>query len=503
EAEEPAVRSFTGHSGWILALCIISTEEGPRILSGGADGRVLVWDPEGQSDAPLCSLDYHNGVVRALTAYERPEGWRIVSAGDDRVLHIWSFEDPGQHQKIDCYTRSIRGVAAFRSRSGWALVTGSADQLVRVHELDERDQVRETQILRGHNDWVRGVCAIQVPTGEGVSLATGSDDGSLKLWSYPATSTNPLRSYEDNRTWLRAVCVAGSGQASRVAAAGADGRIHFWKLGGSRAPQQSLSGHPSWVRALLILPSADPEDCRLVSAGDDGSVRLWNPLGKTPGHPQILRSGSTPIRALAHFDMNGEDWLAAVGDEGLVYIWALDRPESSLRSLKGSTDWLRTVCAFREGPRWLIAAGGDDRVLRVWDPVLPTEEPVAEHQGHTDSLRALCAIPGANEPLLVSTSDDGTLRTWNWREGEARCVQGHKGSGLALCARSIGQRWSVVSASADQSVKIWCAHTLMLLAEVPTLSPNFAVAAYGPDTLAVGNQRGLLWIDLVDRRDSH
>ena len=497
-ADDPVVRTLAGHIGWVLALCVVSTDDGPRILSGGADGQVMIWDPESPDDHPLRSISHHTDAVRAITAYERPDGWRIVTVGDDRTVRLWAYDNPAGHKVIECYPRSIRGVAAFRTSRGWALATGCADQLVRIHELDDDDTVRGTEVLKGHNDWVRAVCAIPDPTGERIDLATGSDDGTLRLWRHTSGGSHLVRAYQDNRTWLRAVCAVGGGSGTRVAAAGADGRIHLWDVGGLVMPLQSLPGHSSWVRALLPMRAANQSHVRLVSAGDDGCVLSWTLSGDQSHDTEILYSGSSPIRALAKFTFEGEEWLVAGADDCLIRVWAPARQETSIRRLVGHTDWVRAVCVFQDGDRWLVASGGDDRVLRIWDVFGSATNPLAEYGGHTNSIRALCAIPGDDGVLLASTSDDGTIRIWNLHVGELRMVQGHKGSGLGLCGRESAQGWTLVSASADQFVKVWDPNTLELLTEMPTLSPNFAVATLGSDALAVANQKGLLRIELSD-----
>lgn len=493
--DTPEVRTFAKHTGWVLAICVITTDKGPRVLSGGADGYIFVWDPENQSDQPLFDVKYHNDMLRAIVAYELPDGWQIISVGDDHIINIWNFDTPQKHQIIDSGTRSIRGVTAFRTLNGWALATGSTDQLVRIHEFDENDILHKTQVLKGHNDWVRGLYPMEGSTGEVVLLATGSDDGTLKLWEFSTRETKLVKTYENNRTWLRAVCDLGQGQ---IAAAGVDGQIHIWSIKGARKPLNSLPGHTNWVRALLVLPNGNNLEKRLLSASDDGTVRLWILNGIELKQSLILQSFSFPIRALSCFSNMGEEWVVAGGDDGIVYLWSINQSEKLPIKLKGNTDWVRSICAFHNEREWLVAAGGDDCVLRVWDPSDASGNPFIEFKGHTSSIRSLVAFPETGVIILASTSDDGTIRTWDLQEGGIKVVLGHKGSGLSLCNQYFAQKWTLVSASADEWLKIWDPNTLECLAEMPTLSPNFAVTSCGPNNLVVANQRGVLLVNLID-----
>ncbi|MCL2781887.1 MAG: hypothetical protein FWD74_10475, partial [Actinomycetia bacterium] len=76
--------------------------------------------------------------------------------------------------------------------------------------------------------------------------------------------------------------------------------------------------------------------------------------------------------------------------------------------------------AFHPGPvnavafgtvdgRPVLASGGDDGTVRLWDPA--TREPVGEPlTGHNGAVRAVAFGTAGGRPVLASGGDDGTVR---------------------------------------------------------------------------------------------
>jgi WD40 repeat protein len=65
------------------------------------------------------------------------------------------------------------------------------------------------------------------------------------------------------------------------------------------------------------------------------------------------------------------------------------------------------------GGRPLLASGGYDGTVRLWDPA--TSTPVGQPlTGHTEALTSVAFGVGADgRPLLASASWDGTVRLWD------------------------------------------------------------------------------------------
>ena len=77
---------LTGHGGKIL--CIKTAWHGDKLLSGGADKTVRLWDLSGSGGKPLTTLRGHQGWVTSTHFWGANT---IVSASTDRSIHLWDI----------------------------------------------------------------------------------------------------------------------------------------------------------------------------------------------------------------------------------------------------------------------------------------------------------------------------------------------------------------------------------------------------------------------------
>ncbi len=154
------------HSG--PALSVGWSPDGARLLSGGDDGTLRLW--EAASGRELAVLEGHKGPV--LSVGWSPDGARLLSGGDDGTLRLWE------------------------AASG-----------------------RELAVLEGHKGWVRSVGW----SPDGARLLSGGEDGTLRLWE--AASGRELAVLEGHK-WR--VLSVGWSPDGGLWAAGAFGLVLLW-----------------------------------------------------------------------------------------------------------------------------------------------------------------------------------------------------------------------------------------------------------------------------------
>ena len=141
----------------------------------------------------------------------------------------------------------------------------------------------------------------------------------------------------------------------------------------------------------------------LASAGEDGTVRLWDARARRP--LGVLRGHSGKVRAVA-FSPDAHV-VASAGGDGTVRLWDVQARTSLavLRGHKGRTVW--TVAFSPDGGT--VASGGSDGRVRLWNAVTHEEVKVLRGRG-AKTVRSVAFDPGGT--ILASAGDDGAVRLW-------------------------------------------------------------------------------------------
>jgi WD40 repeat protein len=229
-----------------------------------------------------------------------------------------------------------------------------------------------------------------------------------------------------------------SPDGSRLVSGGEDRTVRIWDARTGEV-LLTLEGHRGAVRAS----SFSPDGTRIVSGSWDGAVRIWecrsgSPLSVFEGH----RDG---VLASA-FSADGKR-LVSGGLDGTVRVWDVGSG-ALLLTLEGHDGGV-LACAFSsDGTR--IVSGGYDEAVRVWDALSGDCQLLLD--GHQAWVRAVAFCPEGRR--ILSSADDGKVRTWNAQSGEALLILEGHASGVLDSAFSFDGR-RIVSGGADGTIRVW------------------------------------------------
>ena len=232
--------------------------------------------------------------------------------------------------------------------------------------------------------------------------------------------------------------VAWSPEGSWLASAGEDGTVRVWDPA-SGEQLSTLTGHTSVVGAVAW----SPQGTRLASASKDGTVRVWDPA---TGEQLVTLTGHTGWVFEVAWSPQGSR-LASASLDGTVRVWDPATGEQ-LVTLTGHTNKVFAVAWSPKGSR--LASAGEDGTVRLWDPA--TSEQLATLTGHTGAVDAVAWSPQGTR--LASAGEDGTVRLWNPTTSEQRStLTGHTGGVRAVAWSPQGSR--LASAGEDGTVRLW------------------------------------------------
>ena len=141
------------------------------------------------------------------------------------------------------------------------------------------------------------------------------------------------------------------------------------------------------------LPDGTPV---IVSAGDDGTVRVWRLTDGTPiGEP--LRGHDGAVNAVTAAALpDGTPVIVSAGDDGTVRVWRLTDGTPIGEPLRGHNDAVSAVtpAALPDGTAVIISAGGYDGTVRVWPADRPRTHRKSE--GSTGASIGYCYGRGAH-----------------------------------------------------------------------------------------------------------
>ncbi len=214
----------------------------------------------------------------------------------------------------------------------------------------------------------------------------------------------------------------------------------IWAVGAPHADDIVLDGHTDWVNTVCAVPTEGRTV--LASAGNDGSVRLWNP--DTGEETRLLNAHAGAIRAICPIPTEQGTLLASAGNDGVIRLWNTASGDTRL-TIEGHTGWITALCVIDSDGHTLMASAGTDGTVRLWNP--DTGEETRLLDAHAGAIRAICPIPTEQGTLLAGAGDDGVIRLWEPGTGNVvRVLNDSAGWVTALCSIALDGHTVLASA---------------------------------------------------------
>ncbi|MGE3778321.1 MAG: protein kinase, partial [Pirellulaceae bacterium] len=489
-AAQEEVRAWRGHTRDVHAVAFC--RQSGRVASAGEDRTIRIWDPRctrvarrlrADSTTMQCasfSADGRSLVVGLASTAETLDS-AAPDVGEPRSVVEWSM--PASIEMWDVATGQLRAQSGGHSDAvtsvAWAhqgawFVTGSRDRTVRVWDAasagaPERDSPAEAAVAdaqvgvrprlsyTGHQQAVLGVCI----SPDDQWVVSMGQDRTARVWDARTGQDRCVLPVGEREVWQ----VVGQEGGVRLASATLRGAVRVWDIEQGRVGQWCPPS--TWGDMHRLAFSRDGR--WVAGAVDDGPVALYDSMRAQ--WALLSRDPQDTVSCLS-FSPQG-DLLASGGCDRFVRVWDMTSGRS-LAALNGHTDWVTSVAVSPVAA--LLASGGADQTVRIWDLAGSVERHCL--RGHAGTVTSLAFSP--EDGLLASGAKDHRVVLWQMRTGQLwKTLVGHTGWVRCLAFSPDGQ--FVVSGGDDQRVRVW---------HVPTGEPVACLAAPAAvDSLAIAGPR--------------
>jgi phospholipase A-2-activating protein len=280
-----------GH-GYINSLTFL------RASSTWPDGLVLSAGQEAIIEAKRPNLTTTDNADRLLIGHGHnvctldvsPRGTYVVSGGWDGKGLVWDTEKWQISAQL-VHQGEVKSVWAALAYDEHTVITGSADTHIRIFDIRQVNSNGEVEPRHtlSTSSVVRAVC--KLPGGlkghpSGAEFASAGNDGIIQLWKMNGTQVGALQGHD---SFIYSLACLPTGE---IVSAGEDRTVRIWR--GSECIQTIT--HPAisvWSVAVC------PENGDIVSGASDNMVRVFTRNADRMAPPEALSQFEESVRASA------------------------------------------------------------------------------------------------------------------------------------------------------------------------------------------------------------
>ncbi|WP_324924258.1 P-loop NTPase fold protein [Actinophytocola sp.] len=329
--------------------------------------------------APLSTIAVLDMGVRVTTvALGTVAGRPVLAAGGlDGVVRLWDLHRLGESPRVfERVAGRVRAVTIDRLVGADTLVMSGDDGMIWL-----RDAAADASVK-----------GLNLNDGPVKALATGRFDGRdvllagtplgvtmvLELESQPMVpyQKNERRQFE-HPGFVNGIALDGS----MMFTACADGKVRAWRLPGDEpvvlVENTTFTGHSDSVSSVATRGDA------VFSGGYDDTVRRWDARTGQETHRFAARAGG--VRSVTTAVLDGVSTVVVGGNDGVIRLW--DPHTDASTTLAGHTGPVGTVASGSLDGRPIVVSGGHDGTVRIWgNPVADQVDWLSDAPSHRDLL---------------------------------------------------------------------------------------------------------------------
>lgn len=205
------------HSESVTALAVCNEDESRppwRLLTGGDDGRLRIWNITPSHQAMVQSLKEHRGPVLSIRISH--DNKQCVSASADGSCIVWDMSR--YVRQLAFFEPTVFQACAYHPDESQILTCGSNHKIAYWDAFDGQ----AIRVIDGSED---AMTSLDVDP-EGMSFASGSGDKLVKIWHYDDGITTAVGTGHSGKV----SAVRFSPDMKTLVSVGAEGAIFIWEL---------------------------------------------------------------------------------------------------------------------------------------------------------------------------------------------------------------------------------------------------------------------------------
>jgi WD40 repeat protein/ABC-type phosphate/phosphonate transport system substrate-binding protein len=357
------------------------------------------------------------------------DGLLLAAGYENGGIWIWDLQSRGVLRTIE---HDWRVTSISFDPTDHLLVAGSGVKTIKIWEVDTGLEVRTIENRRDGYAELRGFPVAF--KGDGVTLATGSEDGMVKLWNYQ--SGDLVASVQAHDEAVVSLC--------------------FDPTGNYLLSREHRNSAAIWDATSLEMLTSFELDVRPYGATAQFSADGQHIVTPSGNKLQYLRIADGTIigslsdhagEARAFSETESGDYVVVLSAEGEIFVYDA-RTGEVISSTSGYGSGFISITFHPDGQH--LACGLADGSIQIWDTSDWTKE--RELLGHTGWVRALEFNPGGDR--LASGCWDGAVKLWDWRAGNEMATIPVTEGRVYDVAYSPGGT-TLATASNDDLVRLW------------------------------------------------
>jgi WD40 repeat protein len=421
----------------------------------------------------------------------------IATAGKDGTVQLTPINSNGSNQennqkiKFNAHDKEIRVIDFPPEKNPTKFATGGKDGLLKVWDIKSVYAGKKEPLLEKDTEQ-EGINHVVFLSDN--KILTSGENGSIKLWNLSGNKVNfiPIENAHNNcknkqdntdecDTHQPSIKSLNRSKDNKRFVSGGDDRIaKLWELDGDNIKLiKEFKGHEKRINSVNFSPECKDttnSKCKIATASDDGTVKIWNPL--TPDKPLLtIPPDPEGVEVVRFSPTENSNILATASKGGMIKLWEIEEDNSLIKyqnfkyqkfaqfqGHQGSIVSFRFPDDVNKGELELATAGKNDGLVRIWKVdkfVKGKPEVVVLGKKDTNSKPIYSVRFSLDGKTIATADDDGKVKLWDISsKSEPKYKEIIKEPGIQLKSVRFQPNGNVIAATgSDGIIRLWRANS--------------------------------------------